>query len=264
MLGLTYDDLKELAVKVTVDQDKDGRTDIYGYRHNTDYLALINVVGAYGGRIISEDGTKLEIDSPESMEALKWVYDMFVTTKASPAPDPSINTSELFASGKLAMLYAHYGGQFNPGEKAIQGKFKWNLTLQPSGPAGKRGTSLTINAQTISSISKHKEEAWQFVKWLLEPENHIPIVLSGGSRPALRYSVLEHPRLMNEMKSHKVWVKAIKEAEPWSMPANFRWPEFQETLIQVFAGAWAGKETLEQALPDAKSKLQAVLDKPPA
>lgn len=264
MLDLTYDMLKELAVKVTVDQDNDGRTDVFGYRPNTDYLALVNVVGAYDGRIISADGTKVEIDSPASLEALKWVYDIFVTTKASPAPDPNINTGELFASGKLAMLYSHYGGQFNPGEKVIQGKFKWNLTLQPKGPTGKRGTSLTINGQTISANSDHKEEAWQFVKWLMEPENHIPIVLSGGSRPALRNSVLEHPRLMTEMKSHKVWVQAIKEAEPWSMPANFRWPEFQETLIQVFAGVWAGKETIEQALPDARNKLQAVLDKPPA
>lgn len=264
LLDWTYDTLMEAARKVTQDVDKDGRIDIYGYRPGTDYLSLLNVIGAYGGHWLTPDGTQLTIDTPEFLKAMNWVRDCFVTYKVSPAPDPNINTDELFASGKLAMLHTGYWGQFSPGERAIQGRFKWNVTLQPLGPARKRGTQLTINGQTISAISPNKEAAWLFLKWLMEPENHIPIVLSGGSRPALRKSVLEHPRLMKEMKAHKVFAKLIMEAEPWRMPANFRWPEFNETIKQVFAGVWAGKQTVEEALPEAKKKLQAVLDKPPA
>ena len=46
------------------------------------------------------------------------------------------------------------------------------------------------------------------------------------------------------------------------MPANYRWPEFNSTVIQVFAGVWSGTQTLEQAMPDAKKKLQEIIDKP--
>ena len=260
----TFDMLRDAAAKTT--KTKDGRADVFGYSPGTDFLSLNNVVGAYGARFMTPDGKRLAMDTPEFLSAMNWVRDIFVS-KAAPAPGPDAtatgNTNnELFASNKLAMVHTGYWGQFTPGEKVIQGKFKWSVALEPKGPAGKRGTALTINGMTVSAISKHKAEAWQFVKWLMEPENQIPIILAGGSRPALRTKVLNNPRLATEMKAHKVFAKAIIEAEPWQMPANFRWPEFNSVVSQVFGGVWAGTETLEQALPQAKKKLQDVIDKP--
>jgi multiple sugar transport system substrate-binding protein len=260
----TYDMLREAAAKTT--KTTDGRADVFGYSPGTDFLSLNNVVGAFGARFMTPDGKSLAMDTSEFLSAMSWIRDVFVS-KASPAPGPDQtatgNTNnELFASSKLAMVQTGYWGQFTPGDKVIQGKFKWSVGLQPKGPAGKRGTALTINGMAVSAISKHKDEAWQFVKWLMEPENQVPIVLSGGGRPALRNKVLDNPRLASEMKAHKAFAKAIREAEPWQMPANFRWPEFNSTVIQVFAGVWAGTDTLEQALPEARKKLQAVIDKP--
>jgi multiple sugar transport system substrate-binding protein len=260
----TYDTLKEAATKTT--KTKDGRADTLGYSPGTDFLSLNNVLGAYGARFMTPDGKALAMDTPEFMAAMNWVRDIFMT-KVSPALDPDTtamaNTNnELFGGGRLATLQTQYTGQFTPGEKVIQGKFKWNVGLQPKGPANKRGTALTINGMTVSAISKHKPEAWQFVKWLMEPENQVPIILAGGSRPGLRTKVLNDQRLMTQLKAHKVFVKALSEAEPWQMPANFRWPEFNSTVVQVFAGVWSGSETLEQALPAAKKKLQEVIDKP--
>ena len=261
----TYETLKQAAVKCT--QTAAGRAEVFGYSPGTDFLSLTNVLGAYGARFMTPDGKKLAIDTPAFLSAMNWVRDIFVVSKAGPAPGPdptsTTNTNnELFASSKLAMVHSGYGGQFTPGEKVIGGKFKWNVALQPTGPAGKRGTTLTINGMAISVNSKHKDEAWQFVKWLMEPENQIPIILSGGSRPALRTKVLDDPRLMSAMKAHKVFVKGIREAEPWQMPANFRWPEFNSTVSQVFGGVWAGTQTVEAAMPEATKKLQEVLDKP--
>src|SRR5215831_4765318 len=261
----TYETLKDAATRTT--RTKDGRADVLGYSPGTDFLSLNNVLGAYGARFMSPDGKNLTMDTPEFLAAMNWVRDIFVVSKASPAPGPDATATgntqnELFASSKLASVLTGYWGQFTPGDKVIQGKFKWNVALQPKGPAGKRGTALTINGMTVSAISKHKDEAWQFVKWLMEPENQVPIILAGGSRPALRKKVLDNPRLMSEMKAHKVFAKAIVEAEPWQMPANYRWPEFNSTVSQIFAGVWAGTETVEQALPEGKKKLQAVLDKP--
>jgi multiple sugar transport system substrate-binding protein len=260
----TYETLKDAAAKTT--KNKDGRPDVLGYSPGTDFLGLNNVLGAYGARFMTPDGKSLAMDTPEFLAAMGWVRDIFVN-KLSPAYDPDAtamgNTNnELFGGGRLATLLTQYAGQFTPGEKVIQGKFKWNVGLQPKGPAGKRGTALTINGMTVSSISKHKPEAWQFVKWLMEPENQVPIILAGGSRPGLRTKVLNDERLMTQLKAHKVFVKALLAAEPWQMPANYRWPEFNSTVSQVFAGVWSGSQTLDQALPEAKKKLQEVIDKP--
>lgn len=260
----TYETLLDAATKTT--KSTGGRADVFGYGPGTDFLSLNNVIGAYGGRFMTPDGKSLAMDTPEFLGAMRWVRDIYVK-KLSPAPGADAtatgNTNnEFFGSSKLAMLQTQYTGMFTPGEKVIQGKFKWNVGLQPKGPANKRGTALTINGMTISANSKHKAEAWQFVKWLMEPENQVPIILAGGSRPGLRLKVLNDPRLMSGLKAHKVFVKALLEAEPWQMPANYRWPEFNSVVTQVFGGVWAGTDTLEQALPEAKQKLQAVIDKP--
>lgn len=258
ILDWTYDTLMQAAQKTT--KISSGRTDVYGYLPGNDYLSLTNVLGAYGADFLSEDGTKLTMDTPEFAKGMQWVYDAYVTNKVSPAPGS--NGDQLFDSQKLAMELSGYWGQFQPGIK--DDAFKWNDSLQPTGPTGKRGTHLTINGQCISSITQHQKEAWEFVKYLMAPEQNVQIVLSGGGRPAARKSVLDSPELMQKMKAHKVWVQDIEAAEPWRQPANFRWPEFNTTIQQAFASCWVGKQTLEQAMPNAKKLLQAVLDKPAA
>jgi hypothetical protein len=76
--------------------------------------------------------------------------------------------------------------------------------------------------------------------------------------------VLDHPRLMMEMRAHRCFVPVIRAAEPWKQPANFRWEEFNAAVQQVFTPLWLGRVTIDQALASARTALQAVLDKPVA
>ena len=258
----TMDTLADAAKKLT--KKSGDRVEQFGFVPGTAFLAINDYAGAFGGNFFTPPtaGKELTVDSPEMLKTLNFVRDFFVTFQAAPTPGQNIDLNNLFASGKIAMMQAGYGAQFSPGEKAIAGKFKWGVDLMPKGSSGKRGTSLTINGQTISAISSKQAEGWQFLKWLMEPKNHVPIVLAGGSRPALRTSVLDNEQLNKEMKAHKRFVESIKAAEPWKEPHNYRWPEFNTTVEQVFAGVWTGNQTVEQAMPEAKSKLQAILDKP--
>ena len=256
VLDWTYDTLLQAAIKTT--QQSNGRVDVFGYLPGTDYLSLTNVTGAFGGDFLSADGTKLTMDDPNFLKGLQWVYDAFVTHKVAPAPNAQ--GDQLFDSQKLAMELSGYWGQFQPGIK--NNAFQWNDSLQPAGPTGKRGGHLTINGICMAASTAHPNEAWEFIKFLMSPAQNVAIVLSGGGRPAARKSVLNSPILMQKMKSHKVWVQAIEQAEPWREPANFRWEEFNTTIQQSFANAWVGKQTIEQTLPQATKLLQAVLDKP--
>jgi multiple sugar transport system substrate-binding protein len=259
ILDWTYDTLMDAAIKTT---KRNGDTvDVYGYYPSNDYLSLGNVLGAFGADFINADGTKLTMDTPEFVKGVTWVYDIYVTHKASPAP--GANGDQLFDSQKLAMELTQYAGQFQPGIKPPD-LFKWNDSLQPKGPAGKRGTHLTVNGQAMSSITQHPKEAWAFIKYLMDPKQNIAIVLANGGRPAARHAVLESPELVQKMKAQKVWAQAIETAEPWRQPANFRWPEFNTTITQAFADLWVGKQQVEPAIANATKLLQAVLDKPAA
>lgn len=258
LLDWTYDELMQAAIKTT--KRSGDQVQVYGYLPGTDYLSLTNVLGAYGADFLNADGTKLTMDTPAFLKGMTWVYDAFVTNKVAPAP--TSNGDQLFDGQKLAMGLSGYWGQFQPGIK--NDAFKWNDSLQPLGPTGKRGTHLTINGQCMSAITKTPKEAWEFIKFIMSPEQNIQIVLTGGGRPAARKAVLESPTLIEKMKSHKVWIKDIETADPWRQPANFRWPEFNTTVQQAFASVWVGKQTLDQALPQATKLLQTVLDKPAA
>jgi multiple sugar transport system substrate-binding protein len=257
----TLDTLKDAVAKLT--QQSSGRTEVFGIALGQDFLSINNFAGGFGGEFIDPPtaGKTVTVDSAEMKKALNYVRDFYVN-KQAPTPGPDVNNDNLFASGRVAMIQTGYWAHFAPGEKAIAGKFKWGLDLIPKGVSGKSGTSLTINGQTVSSISTKQKESWQFLKWLMDPKNHVPIVLAGGSRPALRNSVLDNEQLNKELRAHKRFVESLKVAEAWKEPANFRWPEFSTTVGQVFADVWAGKRTVDEALPEAKSKLQAVLDKP--
>jgi multiple sugar transport system substrate-binding protein len=257
VLDWTYDMVLQAAQKVV---KKTGDTiDVYGFNTGTDYLSLTNIIGSYGADFINADGTKLTMDAPEFLKGMNYVRDMFVTLKLAPAPGG--NTQQLFDGQKLAMAGASFADQFQPGIK--DPGFKWNDSLAPLGPAGKRGTHLTVNGQAMSSITTHPTEAWSFIKYLMDPAQNVQIVLANGGRPAARKAVLESPILLEKMKAMQVWAKGIEAAEPWRQPSNYRWPEFNTTITQVFADVWGGKQTVEQALPNATKLLQAVLDKPP-
>src|SRR5206468_726037 len=111
------------------------------------------------------------------------------------------NLNQLFAAGKIAMMQTGYSVDFTPG-KAIK-DFKWDVALMPKGP--KLPTNFTINGIEIATKAKQPEGAWAYIKWLMDVENQLEMVLAGASRPAPRKSVLDHPKLQ-ELKGHKIMV----------------------------------------------------------
>jgi ABC-type glycerol-3-phosphate transport system substrate-binding protein len=255
----TWDKLLEVC-KIVSKVSGDATTDVYGFNPNTDYLGLIPIVRGNGGDILDAEGRKMALSTPSALGSLNFYRDLYVKHRVA-APVGSDLTS-LFVQGRLAMWQQSYGGQFSPGEKGIAGRFKWGMVIVPKGSTGKVGTQLTVNGMTIWSGSKNPDAAWKFLKFIMEPEIQLPAILSGASRPGLRKSVLRHPRLMTEMKSHAVWVDLIETASPWHQPWNFRWAEVDDLIKKGFVPAWKGEQTIEQTLGQLLPQFDAILAKP--
>ena len=70
---------------------------------------------------------------------------------------------------------------------AVGNKFKWDATLYPPGPSGKRGTGLHTNTMHLTKPTKHPREAWEVLKHLTSHEVGVQKVLmesgSPGGRP---------------------------------------------------------------------------------
>ena len=107
---LTWDEVLELAKKLTIDKNKDGIPEVWGFCFNQvnrpyQVLALPN---SLGGKGISDDGFVSQgyIDSPEWVKALTFYQDLFNKNKVSPKGIATEETINYFKSGRLAMMVA--------------------------------------------------------------------------------------------------------------------------------------------------------------
>lgn len=98
----TWDDLLEKAQKLTTENR-------WGYLNP----GLVWVGGlmpfllSNDGREVSEDGTRWLVDTPESLAAIQFMYDLIHTHKVMPSPDTlkgfGVTERQAFAEGRLAM-----------------------------------------------------------------------------------------------------------------------------------------------------------------
>ena len=255
----SYDKLIEAAKKVQV--VKDGKPDVFGFAPGTGAAEIFQWMRAFGMGPWDSTGKKVTVKEKPALDGFK-MWERFHREDLAPAPGGGTNREQLFAGGKIAIMQTGYSADFNPG-KAIADTFKWDLALMPKGPTGKLPTNFTINGITISAKGKQPEGAWQYVKYLMDVENQLEIVLAGAGRPAARKSVLDHPKLQ-DLKGHKIQVPIFPIAEGWLEPDNFRIEEARAALDQASTAIGGKQATVDERIGAIEKSLQEVLDKPRA
>jgi multiple sugar transport system substrate-binding protein len=235
-----------------------GRTyEQMGYYPATQFFnGLSQVIPSFGGQVLSDDGKTITIDTPEAKAALQWLQDLFVKSKVSPPPGQQ-DIGQIMSSGKGAM---RSGGYWDRWAAETTWEFNWGMAPMPKGPAGTNGAMLQTDAFAISAGTQYAEAAWEFEKiatsheagMILWDSNYIP-----GSRP----DVWEDPSVM-ENKIHAIWIKAMQEAAPLRYPANYRLREFEIAMDQVLGNLWLGNRSVDEAVAEATTTGQEILDKP--
>jgi multiple sugar transport system substrate-binding protein len=116
-----------------------------------------------------------KLNDPAVIEGLQATADL--TNKYKVAPNPAETKTleqlgKIFATGKVGMAFVlptqAYGNLKNV-------PFKWGLAPVPTAKDNK--TALFNGAWFIAKKSKHPEEAWELIKYLLTPENSTPCLM---------------------------------------------------------------------------------------
>ena len=89
---------------------------------------LVDIYPAYGGGPWSADGKTCTLNSPESVAALKLVYDMMYTDKTHPQAGVDVD----FAAGDIGMSLTRPTFAF----RLAKVPFKWDIITAPAGPKG--------------------------------------------------------------------------------------------------------------------------------
>jgi arabinogalactan oligomer/maltooligosaccharide transport system substrate-binding protein len=148
----------------------------YEYSNYFFHAALMN---AFGGGVF-DDSANPTIDQPANIEAIKLMMDWYKEEGILPADPSAALIGTLFNGGNAAMVFS---GPWFLGE--IEGVDFGLAPLPTVNEAGGKpmGPWLTVEGVYISAGSNHKDEAYEFAKFLVGEEAARVMALDGRQLP---------------------------------------------------------------------------------
>ena len=177
----SWDELAELASKLTVDEDGDGTPEQYG-------IALADKDAGYIPTFLQASGTDLVVDgkanlaSDTSKDTLTWIRDNFYAKKTSPGNLSLVDAQTLFISGKAAMFWIGPWIVNTAKEKGVEaGTFE-----MPAGPKEQVTTAASTYWYATSQIDGNESKtaaAYAWMSYFNSKENQIKWALEANYPP---------------------------------------------------------------------------------
>jgi len=120
-----------------------------------------------GADYYNEDHSQVTIDSPEAVRALGFFTELY--TKYN-VPKTKIPLEQGMRTGDFPIAIS---GNWKIDDLRISSPEiagKWSIAMLPKGPTGKNTAFIGGRIIGIFTQSRHKEESWQFIKYLSTPE----------------------------------------------------------------------------------------------
>lgn len=190
----TWDDLIEAAQKLTKDTDGDGNIDqwgigLVGTNNSSGASRFITILRTFGAEEIRQDESGnwvTDLDTPEAQQAFQLYGDLVNKYEVVPPGVTETGFPEaasMMANDQIAMLIT--------GPNALGAVYSDNPDLKgklrsaplPKGENGDHVATFGLFGYTINAESEHKEEAAEYIKFLLEKENALSWSETSGRLP---------------------------------------------------------------------------------
>ena len=173
--------LVEVAHKLTVDTNSDGKPDQWGFYTETSDMENYwsSLVWQNGGDIIAPDGKSTVLGSDEAVAGLQFLQDLIWKEKVMPDPALFADVGDAFEMGKAAM--EANGSWLVPTHEAAG--IELGIAPLPKGSAG-QATSINPTGAVVYANTKSPEAAWAFVKYLASPVAQTKLMELRASLPA--------------------------------------------------------------------------------
>ena len=227
--GWTWNELVDVAAKLTKNTDGKGRYELYGLGIEPSIIRLAPLVWSNAGEIVDshEAPTRLTLDSPEALEAMQLLFDLRGTHAVVPTETDveSEDDESRFMNGRLAMLFS--SRRSTPVFRTIE-SFDWDVAPMPivREPAG----ILHSDAYCLTKASKNKDAAWSFMEFALGEEGQRIAARTGRTVPSLR-SVANSEAFLNpsaKPRNSRVFLDAIPNIR--HVPTVSTWPEIEDAI----------------------------------
>jgi multiple sugar transport system substrate-binding protein len=98
----TFEEFISAARRMTKDTNGDGRPDEWGFVFTWQRTNWLTIAGQFGANILSPDGKRSALDSPQNLRALQLMHDLIYKYKVAPKPE-GVDAWLAFRQGKVGM-----------------------------------------------------------------------------------------------------------------------------------------------------------------
>ena len=247
----TWTEWEDAAKKVIAASD----TVKYGLAVDFTTHRLSTIIYQFGGRMLSEDLSKVNFQNEGTVKAIEWFKRMHDDGLIPPSVWlSSEKPAELFQAGLVA---GHIGGSWNINTYVGIKDFEWAAVQSPAGEI----RSSVPGGKFIASFkdSKNKEEAMKLMGWFSDAEHNAQYCL-GTNNLSSRVDVkIEYPANTDSFAvfSEELKVTPTYTAEEWNTPIIGKVSTtIRENVVQVLLGAMTAEEACVEIDTQAAELLQ--------
>jgi multiple sugar transport system substrate-binding protein len=242
----------------------------YGFDDSwTDGRNYLTEWGAPGVGMLTEDKTfkKAIVNQPEWVQGLQWLSDgiwkdHFIPDAAGQSIYAAMGNGDPFSTGVVAMFLTHTW--YMP--EGLSGiTFDYDIAPVPVAPSGKRIVRSDIDGFAMVNSADEKDAAFQFISWLVAPEQIIDVCQVYGCLPPVQ-AVEEEYRAIMEQRwpglDYDVIYNGFKYLDnPHSDAYVVEQRVINEALDNAMSLVYSGEETdAKKILDKVNADIQAILD----
>lgn len=205
-----------------------------------------------GGQVLSKDLKSVVIDQPQALQALEWQLDLMQKHRVAPGPNDKL-PGGAFENGKLASFIS---GNWDAQGFKLKNFQDYSIAPLPKGPKG-RFTTFKPNGLTMPVATKHREQAWQLVRWLtddIEKE-----YVDSGIFMAFRKDNVEYFLKNFPGPNAKWFVEPFTKKEVIPVDVTKHWPEMSKIMNGELAAVQKGEKSVKDAAGEIKRLVEPLL-----
>lgn len=259
----TWAELKDLARRMTVVED--GVVQRYGCATRRLIEAYTPLLMTAGANYMEEGGEFALLDEP-AVSAMEFLQDLVLgPERVGYVEDDYL--SNAFGSGRVGMYYGSTAS-FPFNDSAVANRFIWRAYPLPGrdedtpGFALMQGTNVGIFLQGFNGMGRLPEDvqqgAWEFLKFLVNPENTAKWAMDSGYLP-VRRSAAELPVLRDYLESNENFANAFSQMDRLEAePRPIWWDNIRTILNREVGSVLDGRRSPREALESATRKARVI------
>lgn len=251
----TWDEVIEMAETITNPSEGTfGMNSLGGWWASTSQFTR-----SHGVRMLSEDFTEFELDSPEGIEVIEKMNYLVNDLNIAPTESQIPEGVDLWTSGRQGFLID--GPWHILSSRANIEDFEWDMTSAPTMPGVEDVAPTFSNAFHMAEQSDNKEAAWEVMKFWTGPEAQ-EILASEHAETPSRQSIAESDAYLDigdlGPENFQSTLDAVEGAYP--PEASLMWGEINEEVQNRLSRIINLGEPVDQEMEALRADIEPILE----